>query len=85
MMDNKMIFNISYQQLQTSKVREITENLDNASDPQIWEVERHWTFFSLKLMWTHRYHNINQFKSKAGPREDVYLYPVIWIVHGKSP
>ena len=41
MMDNKMIFNISYQQLQTSKVREITENLDNASDPQIWEVERH--------------------------------------------
>ena len=45
--DNKIIFNISDPQLKTSKVREITDALDNASDPNIREVERLWTFFSL--------------------------------------
>ena len=50
MMDNKMIFNISDPQLHTSKVREINDTLDNASDPQIREVERHQIFLYLKLI-----------------------------------
>ena len=41
MMDNKIISNIYDPQLHNSKVREITDTLDSASDPQIREVERY--------------------------------------------